>query len=58
MSDVGRYGRKGVAERRKSVSGGALDQVRCVEDVMCSAQVKLDGAGGEGARQTCRVPHC
>ena len=52
-------GGKGVAERRKFVSGGALGQVRCVEDVMCSEQVQQDGAGGEGAQGwTCRVPHC
>ena len=43
-------GWKGVAERRKFVSGGVLGQVRCVEDVMCSKQVQQDGAGGEGAQ--------
>ena len=43
-------GGKGVAERRKFVSGGALGQVNCVEDVMCSKQVQQDGAGGEGAQ--------
>ena len=52
-------GGKGVAERRKFVSGGALGQVRCVEDVMCSEQVQHDCAGEEGAQGwICRVPHC
>ena len=32
-------GGKGVAERRKFVSRGTLDQVKCVEDVVCSKQV-------------------
>ena len=40
-------GGKGVAERKKFVSGGALSQVRCVEDVMCSKQVQPDSAGGK-----------
>ena len=47
-------GGKGVAERRKFVSGGALlmplGQVRRVEDVMCSEQVQQDGAGGREHR--------
>ena len=30
ISDVGNTGGKGVVERRKFVSGGALGQVRCV----------------------------
>ena len=52
-------GGKGVVERRKFVSGGALGQVWCVEDVMSSEQVQQDGAGGEGAQGwICRVPHC
>ena len=52
-------GGKEVAERRKFVSGGALGQVRCVEDVMCSEQVQQDGVRGERAQDLiCRVPHC
>ena len=52
-------GGTGVGERRKFVSGGALCQVRFVEDVMCSKQVQQDGAGGKGAQGwTCRVPKC
>ena len=39
-----------MAERRKFVSGGALGQVRCVEDAMCSEQVQQDGAGGREHR--------
>ena len=48
-----------MVERRKFVSGGALGQVRRVEDVMCSEQVQQDGVGGERAQGwICRVPHC
>ena len=52
-------GGNGVAEGRKYVSGGALGQVSCVEDVMGSEQVQKDSAGGKGAQGwICRVPHC
>ena len=45
--------------RRKFVSGGALGQVRRVEDVMCSEQVQQDGVGGDRAQGwMCIVPHC
>ena len=57
VSDVGSSGEEGVVERRKFVSGGALRQVRRVEDVMCSEQVQQDGVGGERAQGwICRVP--
>ena len=59
ISDAENTGGKGVVERRKFVSGGALGQVRRVEDVMCSEQVQHDGVGGERAQGwICRVPHC
>ena len=52
-------GGKGVVKRRKFVWGGALGQVRCVEDLMCSQQVQQDGAGEEGAQGwICRAPNC
>ena len=52
-------GGKGVVERRKFVSGGALGQVRRVEDVMCSEQVQQGGVGGDRAQGSiCRVLHC
>ena len=48
-----------MVERRKFVSGGALGQVRRVEDVMCSEQVQKDDVGGERAQGwICRVPNC
>ena len=44
---------------RKFVSGGALGQVRHVEDAMCSEQVQQDGVGGDRAQGwICRVPNC
>ena len=33
-----------MVERRKFVSGGALGQVRCVEDLMCSEQIQQDAS--------------